>query len=244
MIQERFQHSGETVSRRFHDVLVACLSLSIEYIKPQDPLFRDSHAKIQSDPRYWPFFKNVIGAIDAGWEGTAHDARVFDHAPTNANLNFPHPPPGMYYLVDVSYPTPMGYLERYHLPDFRRSHGFENNNEVFNYYHSSLRCTIERTFGVWKNRFAILRRMTKFTIKTQVEVVVATMAIHNFIRRNADMDVDFNRYEDEDITLDHDDYRRPVNFDLSQKLNIASSSEMNHVRNSVRGQIIKFKKNH
>jgi len=155
----------------------------------------------------------------------------------------------MYYLLDAGYPTPMGYLgpyrcERYHLPDFRRSHGFENNNEVFNYYHSSLRCTIERTFGVWKNRFAILRRMPKFTIKTQVEVVVATMAIHNFIRRNADMDVDFNRYEDENITLDHDDYRRPVNLDSSQNLNIASSSEMNHVRNSVRDQIIEFKKNH
>jgi len=47
MIQERFQHSGETVSRRFHDVLVACLSLSIEYIKPQDPLFCDSHDKFK-----------------------------------------------------------------------------------------------------------------------------------------------------------------------------------------------------
>ncbi|WJX57586.1 hypothetical protein P8452_43131 [Trifolium repens] len=46
----------------------------------------------------------------AGWEGTAHDARVFDQALTNANLNFPHPPPGMYYLVDAGYPTPMGCL--------------------------------------------------------------------------------------------------------------------------------------
>jgi hypothetical protein len=136
MIQERFQHSGETVSRHFHDVLFACLSLSMKYIKPQDPLFRNSHAKIRGDPRYWPFFKNVIGAIDgthipcvvsasdqtrfigrkgyptqnvmavcdwdmcftfvlAGWEGTVHDARVFDQALTNANLNFPHPPPGI-----------------------------------------------------------------------------------------------------------------------------------------------------
>jgi hypothetical protein len=136
MIQERFQHLGETVSRHFHDVLFACLSLSMKYIKPQDPLFRNSHAKIRGDPRYWPFFKNAIGAIDgthipcvvsasdqtrfigrkgyptqnvmavcdwdmcftfvlAGWEGTAHDARVFDQALTNANLNFPHPPPGI-----------------------------------------------------------------------------------------------------------------------------------------------------
>jgi len=42
MIQERFQHSREIVSRRFHDVLIACLSLSIEYIKPQYPLSCDS----------------------------------------------------------------------------------------------------------------------------------------------------------------------------------------------------------
>jgi len=87
----------------------------------------------------------------------------------------------MYYLVDAGYPTPMGYFgpykcERYHLPNFRRFHGFENNNEVFNYYHSSFRCTIEIMFGVWKNRFSILRHMPKFTIKTQVQVVVATMA--------------------------------------------------------------------
>jgi len=92
--------------------------------------------------------------------------------------------------VDSGYPTPIGYIgpyrcERYHLPEFRCSSGFENNNEVFNYYNSSLRCTIERTFEVWKNRFAILRRMPKFKYETQVHIVVATMAIHNFIRRSA-----------------------------------------------------------
>jgi len=36
----------------------------IEYIKSRDPLFCDSHAKIQSDPRYWSFFKNGIEGID------------------------------------------------------------------------------------------------------------------------------------------------------------------------------------
>jgi len=64
MIQERFQHSGETVSRHFCRVLHACLKLSFKYIKPEDPMFRDCHAKIKNDQRYWPFFKNAIGAID------------------------------------------------------------------------------------------------------------------------------------------------------------------------------------
>ncbi|XP_058786324.1 uncharacterized protein LOC131660965 [Vicia villosa] len=184
----------------------------------------------------------------AGWEGTAHDAHIFYQALTNANLNFPHSSPGMYYLVDADFPTPMEYLgpyrcERCHLPDFRRSNGFDNHNEVFNYYHSSLRCGIERTFNLWKNRFAILRHMPKFSIKTQVKIVVATMVIRNFIRRNAKIDVDFHRYEDEDIDLDHDDYRRPIDLDSSQNLNIASSSEMNHVEDSIRDQILELKNN-
>ena len=59
---------------------------------------------------------------------------------------------GKYYLVDSGYPTPLGYLgpygcERYHLHDFKHVAGFNNHNEVFNYFHSSLKSTIERTFG-------------------------------------------------------------------------------------------------
>lgn len=155
----------------------------------------------------------------------------------------------MCYLVDADFPTPMEYLgpyrcERYYLPDFRRSNGFDNHNEVFNYYHSSLRCRTERTFDLWKNRFAILRHMPKFSINTQVKIVVATMIIHNFIRRNTEIDVDFHRYEDEYIDLNHDDYRRPIDLDSSQNLNIASLSKMNHVRDSIRDQIIELKKSY
>jgi hypothetical protein len=35
----------------------------------------------------------------AGWEGTAHDARIFDQALTNKDHNFPHPPPGMLFYL-------------------------------------------------------------------------------------------------------------------------------------------------
>ncbi|RZC28575.1 hypothetical protein D0Y65_000519 [Glycine soja] len=180
--------------------------------RPQDPMFRDCEVKIESDQQYWPFFKNTIGAIDGthipcivspaeqarfiGRKGTAHDARVFDHALTNANLNFPHPPPGKYYLVDAGYPTPMGYLgpyicERYHLPDFRRKSRFANDNEVFNFYHSSL-------------------------------------------RRNATMDSDFIRYEEEDILLDIDyNNHNETSFDQSQVLNIVSAPEMDNVQDYI-----------
>ncbi|XP_057419635.1 uncharacterized protein LOC130713837 [Lotus japonicus] len=134
-----------------------------------------------------------------GWEGTAHDAQVFDNALTTPSMKFPHPPLGKYYLVDDGYPTPTEYFgpyrrERYHLPDFRRSAGFSNHNEVFNYYYSSLRCTIENTFGVWK-RFEILRHMPRYKFETQVQIVSATLTLHNFVRRKSETDSNFHRYE-------------------------------------------------
>jgi hypothetical protein len=38
-VQERFQHSGETVSRYFNEVLRSVCLLAIEVIKPVDPEF-------------------------------------------------------------------------------------------------------------------------------------------------------------------------------------------------------------
>lgn len=54
----------------------------------------------------------------------------------------------------------------------------------------------------------------EYVCKTQVKIVVAIITIHNFIKRLlkqmlvAKIDVDFHRYEDEEIDLDHDDYYR------------------------------------
>jgi len=148
---------------------------------------------------------------------------------------------GKFYLVDSGYPTPIGYLgpyrrERYHLPDFRRVGRFQNHNEVFNYYHSSLRSTIERTFGVWKNRFAIIRHMPNFTFSTQVQIVCATMAIHNFIRRNSDSDIEFDSNDDNEILLE--DSASDVNVVPNIDTDIVSSPEMDRVRDSIRDQIV------
>ncbi|GKV15184.1 hypothetical protein SLEP1_g25986 [Rubroshorea leprosula] len=185
-VQERFQHSGETVSRSFHEVLKAMLYLSIDLIKPQDPTFSTIPLEILDDKRYMPHFKDCIGAIDgthilacvkkedqirfingrkgiptqnvmaacsfdlqftfvlAGWEGTAHDARIFQYAIRKKELNFPKPPPGKYYLVDARYPQIQGYLgpykgTRYHLSDFERGGEPRGYKEIFNRWHSSLR---------------------------------------------------------------------------------------------------------
>ncbi|KAJ0835625.1 putative harbinger transposase-derived nuclease domain-containing protein [Helianthus annuus] len=56
--------------------------------------------------------------------------------------------------------------------------------ETFNYHHSALRNIIERTFGVWKARWALLRDIhVNYTYEHQVSIVITSMAIHNFVKK-------------------------------------------------------------
>ncbi|KAJ8764235.1 hypothetical protein K2173_005975 [Erythroxylum novogranatense] len=284
MVQERFQHSGETISRWFGIVLEVVSRMSIDFIKPKDRTFREIPSKIKDDGRYWPYFKDQIGAIDgthipvvvprsnqikyigrkgiptqnvmavcdfdmcftfawAGWEGTAHDARIFMEALRNDRLHFPHPPRGKYYLVDAGYPNMQGYLgpykgERYHLPDFRRSGQPRGKKEIFNHAHSSLRCTIERTFGVWKNRWKILRQMPSFPFPKQIKIVIASMAIHNFIRLNAQKDEEFSPYDEDGELL-------PTNEEINENEDVEENhfdepqnNEMNDAREHIANLLV------
>ncbi|XP_030936489.1 protein ALP1-like [Quercus lobata] len=241
MMQDRFQHSGETVHRHVSTVITLLATvMAPDIIKPDDPTFCTVPSHIQGSDRYWPHFMGCIGAIDGvhvpvllpekkqhpyrgrkgvttvncmcacdfdmkftfacvGWEGSAHDTKIFLNCLNNERNNFPKAPPGKYYLVDSGYPMKPGFLapykgERYHIPDFQRGSQLHRSEERFNYLHSSLRSVIERTFGVWKNRWKILRCMPGFSIRTQNKIIVATMVLHNFIRIHDDNDVRHSRY--------------------------------------------------
>src|SRR5271170_631901 len=70
-VQERFQHSGETVSRHFHAVLQAIMDRLIpQYIKLTDP--NTIPTAITSNSKFYNFFNNCIGALD----GTHMAAKV------------------------------------------------------------------------------------------------------------------------------------------------------------------------
>lgn len=57
-VQERFQHSGETVSRYFNKMLnVICDVMAKDFIKPSDPEFKSTPPEILGDSRYMPHFK-------------------------------------------------------------------------------------------------------------------------------------------------------------------------------------------
>lgn len=57
VIQERFQHSGETISRHFNNVLKAIKSLSREFLQP--PLLT-TPPEILGNSRFYPYFKVYI----------------------------------------------------------------------------------------------------------------------------------------------------------------------------------------
>ena len=96
---------------------------------------------------------------------------------------------GKYYLVDSAYPNTVGYLAPYvgdetrrHLQQFRKFGPPEGVKERFNHRHSSLRMTVERTFGILKSRWRILAgRMPQMRLEQQCQIIVACCTLHNFI---------------------------------------------------------------
>jgi hypothetical protein len=62
--QNRFNHSGETISRKFTEVLESLMEMAKYFLVPKDANFRTVHKKIVDDRRAFPHFKDCIGALD------------------------------------------------------------------------------------------------------------------------------------------------------------------------------------
>jgi hypothetical protein len=56
---------------------------------------------------------------------------------------------------------------------------------MFNHLHSSLRNVIERSFGVLKMKWRILQHLPSYPMEKQIKIIIACMALHNFIRDSA-----------------------------------------------------------
>ena len=121
---------------------------------------------------------NVLGVCDrhmkfvyvlAGWEGSASDSRVLRDAMSRDDAFAI--PSGKYYLVDAGYTNGPGFLApyrstRYHLNEWAaQGNNPSNAKELFNLRHSTARNVIERTFGLLKMRWAILRKNSYFDLQ-------------------------------------------------------------------------------
>jgi hypothetical protein len=70
----------------------------------------------------------------------------------------------------------------YHIQDFQNVAEPREKKEIFNYAHSSLRNVIETAFGVLKIKWRILLQIPCYPGTTQTKIIVACMALHNFIK--------------------------------------------------------------
>jgi hypothetical protein len=128
--------------------------------------------------------------VHAGWEGSASDARVLQDALDHGLVV----PPGKFFLVDAGYANTTQFLApyrgtTYHLQEQGRANQKPRNyKELFNLQHAQLRNHVERSIGILKMRFPILRTGSHYPVDKQVDISVACCVLHNFIRlHNGDM---------------------------------------------------------
>lgn len=122
---------------------------------------------------------------------------------------------------------------RYWLPDFRGSARPRNRKEIFNYVHSSLRNVIERSFGVLKARFPILKKMPPYPFPIQRSIVVAAMTVHNFIRKEAIADELFRQYESEELAPEASNGGDSSTPETDATVNIEQQMEMSAIRDAI-----------
>ena len=136
-------------------------------------------------------FDLTFAYILIGWEGS-DDSRVYDDARTKGLPLLAN----KYFLGDGGYGLSKYMLTpyrgvRYHLIEYAvNGIGPANYKELFNLRHSSLRDCVERLYGIKKNRFPVLKKMSPYDYEFQCNIIQSCFLIHNFVRLN-------QLYEDE-----------------------------------------------
>ncbi|XP_025636008.1 protein ALP1-like [Arachis hypogaea] len=171
VIKRQFVRSEETISRRFNDVLLAILRCYNLLLKKPQPFSQD-----RMDER-WKWFKNCLGALD----GTHIKVNVLEaDKPRYRNRK-----------GDIT-TNVLGAVA----PDMQFIYvlaGWEGSAADSRVLRDALFCNgfsvpqarnvIERTFGVLKARWGILRGRSFYPIKTQGRIITACCLLHNHIRR-------------------------------------------------------------
>jgi hypothetical protein len=97
-----------------------------------------------------------------------------------------------YYLVDSGFLAPYK-NNTYHLSDFRQEGLPTEKKEIFNYAQAQIRNAIERNFGILKNKWHMLKGIPSYGLVTQKRIILACIALHNFIRDSNLRDKQFDQ---------------------------------------------------
>jgi hypothetical protein len=104
--------------------------------------------------------------------GSTNDYVAFRHSFMYGH--WPTLPEPYFYLGDCAYPLSPQCIT----PHIGSAVSAED--DAFNFFHSQLRITIERSFGIFVNVFGIFHSPLLFTIATSCSVVEACVRLHNF----------------------------------------------------------------
>ncbi|KAJ8930471.1 hypothetical protein NQ314_016698 [Rhamnusium bicolor] len=135
--------------------------------------------------------KLLIRDIDARWPGSTHDSTMFNASLIRARLEAEEFPES-YLLGDSAYAC-----TKYLLTPLL--HPVLPEEQRYNAAYIATRNTVERTFGVWKRRFACLSLGLRTNIEAlSLPIIVATAVLHNIaILRN-----DLEEFDEELLNID------------------------------------------
>ncbi|KAL0925637.1 hypothetical protein M5K25_004002 [Dendrobium thyrsiflorum] len=169
-----------------------------------------------------------------GWEGSTANMHVLRWAVEKDQFAVPR---NYYYLVDSDYTNTDKLIApfrvyRYHLADYRRntSRSYAVQQELFNHRHAQLRNVIERTFGIWNERFQVLTHMRQFPLTVQADLVIACAVLHNYIGRYHGHDMYFNMSQTE---MEHDNECGEVDMS-DEDLNLHTT-----IRERIQGEVVR-----
>ena len=148
----------------------------VDYYNRKDFYSVVLQAVVREDMRFTDIF--------CGYPGKVHDARVLRKSPLFQTGQ--HLCRDSHILGDSAYPN-LPWL----LTPFRDNGHLTDIQKGYNKIHSSIRCNVERAFGILKGRFPRLRFIYQKDIKTIVHTVISACILHNICIISRDENLDF-----------------------------------------------------
>lgn len=144
---------------------------------------------------------------------------------------------GKYYLVDTKYSNIPGFIAPYPQATYSKlvfNGGFhpQDASELFNQRHSGLHNVARSTFAALKERFPILMAAPPYPLATQVKLLVAACALHNFICEESPNDWIFKMFEEEEVMPQVDDPMPPLEIE-EPLMNAEEMENASQVRDAI-----------
>ena len=146
-------------------------------------LCRNRKSRVTQNCMMMVDFDTRFRYVMTGWEGSAHDGRILRDAQKQGFTI----PLGKYVLADAGYalePTVLTPYKRviYHISAWgrgKRRRAPISPKELFNLCHAHARNAVERTYGIVKSKWQILKEIPRFDADIQARIILAACIMHN-----------------------------------------------------------------